>query len=240
MAVTSIPIPEPSLGSRGWLRWHPGIPRERWPLLWLRLPSLPLSPSRLLAARLCSEELTGAVNSRKRLSLGRVFGRVVPASTIVQQFIPLKQEGCFRSVMELSWGWTQGTSQLRAVLWLPFVSVRRCKGLAALLLPELGEFTLHLVVSAARGQALSCPPPSSSSSPLAVCLWGQGHLKATAGQPSPPCHTVSCPAWVPHCRQLARLSPHPTWVAGDTGLGGCVGQRDLGRAVIGLLNAGCL
>lgn len=58
-------------------------PGREWPLLWLRLSSLPLSPSRLLAARLCSQKLIGAVNSRKRLSLGSA---VVPASSIVQQF----------------------------------------------------------------------------------------------------------------------------------------------------------
>lgn len=87
-------------------------------------------------------------------------------------------------------------------------SLSRCKDLAALLLPELGGsgFGLRLL-GAARGEAASCPLPISSSSPLAVCLRGQGHLKATAGQTSPPCHAVSCPAWVPQCHQLALLSP---------------------------------
>lgn len=90
------------------------------------------------------------------------------------------------------------------------VSVSRCKDLAALLLPELGNpaFGLHLMGSAApRGEALSCSLPTSSNSSLAVCLQCQGHLKATAGQPPPPCHTMSCTAWVPWCHQLALLSP---------------------------------
>lgn len=64
-------------------------------------------------------------------------------------------------------------------------------------------FGLHLLVRAARRGGTILPSCTSTSSPLAVCLQGQGHLKATAGQLSPPCHAVSCPAWVPRCRALS-------------------------------------
>lgn len=104
-----------------------------------------------------------------------------------------------------------GTSLHRAVLWLQAVCLSAG---ARIWLPCCSlswgnpAFGLHLLGSAApRGEALSCSLPTSSNSSLAVCLQCQGHLKATAGQPPPPCHTVSCTAWVPWCHQLALLSP---------------------------------
>ena len=73
-------------GCGRWLRWHPGIPRER-PACCCGYGChhcmVPLSPSGLVTAWLCSDKLNGAVSIEKRLGFGNGFcGGVVPTRTI--------------------------------------------------------------------------------------------------------------------------------------------------------------
>ena len=70
MAVASVPVPG------GWLRWHPGIPSEglaRCCGYGSHRCAVPLSPSGLLTACLCSDKLIGAVNAKKGSALGTAF-----------------------------------------------------------------------------------------------------------------------------------------------------------------------
>ena len=64
-----------------------------------------------------------------------------------------------------------------------------------------------------------------------------GHLKATAAKPSPPCHAMSCPAWVPGADSQLCSALRPKRVPGATGQGGFVVPGDRGHARSRLLNA---
>lgn len=193
LAVTSIPIPRCSPGiAQAALRAPPASPGTECPLLWLQLSSLPLSSCGLLAARLCSEKLIGGVNSLKTLRLGTLFGGVVPASAIVQQF---KQEQFFKPSTEISGGLIQtGTSQHRAVLWLqaPCLSV----GARMWLLPELRELELW---SAPFGQC--CQRGGTILPSLHQLQFSSGCLPAGSGPPEGHCWPAITS--LPHCELLS-------------------------------------
>lgn len=244
MAVASIPIPAVlPQGLHGRLRWHPGIPRERLAGCCgygCHQCVVPLSPSGLVRAWLCSDELTGTVNIKKRLDFGNSFcGRVVATSTISLLRLAAFSGKCDASSSAPKSPDPNGhiPCQGSCPLWLqtarPFSRTFSARIWPPRWSPKPGVFRLWSVQP--RAGAPLCLPTTSSSSPLAACLDGQGHLKATAGQTvtSLPCHELaslgalvpmasSAQPSIPNGRQVL-LGKEVLWCKGtwDMLLAGC-------------------
>lgn len=152
-----------------------------------------------------------------------MFGRWYPQAASLSSFNKSHASGS-----GISWGLIQrGTSQRRAALCCQQPVCQEVQG---------SECTFWSVLPEGWHCPALLPPLQFSSGTLPA---GPGPPEGHCWPATTPCHGVSCHpslgAPVPSAGPAQPSTPN----GGATGLGGCVGQGDLGHAVIRLLKAVC-